>query len=445
MGPEGRAGGGLNLPEDTRIAVVGLGYVGLEVACAIAEIHPTTGFDIDGDRIADLRDGLDPAGHASPGALENPNLVFTADEAELTGHDVYIVTVPTPIDDAQRPDLGPLEAATRTVAEAVAASDTETPPLVVYESTVYPGCTEETCLPTLEEVTGLSAGEGFHLAYSPERINPGDDEHTLETVVKVVGGHSERARERAADLYEQVVEAGVHRTPDLRTAEAAKVIENVQRDLNIALVNELAVLFETIDIDTQAVLEAAGTKWNFHPFHPGLVGGHCIPVDPYYLTHRAQRAGYHPEVILAGRRINDAMGRHVAQRLIKLLVRAGRTVRGSRVLIQGASFKADVPDARNSLVPDLVAELEEYGIEVRVEDPLVPDARLEELGLEPATRDEARGDYAAVVLAAPHAELLDKGPERIRARLDGAGVVFDVEAALDPADFPDEDTRYATL
>jgi UDP-N-acetyl-D-galactosamine dehydrogenase len=376
-----------------------LGYVGLPLAVAFARHLPTVGFDIDERRVAELERGYDRNGEVPPEALRVPHLRFTTDPASLRESDFIIVTVPTPIDRAKRPDLSHLTEASCLIGRHLQEGTT-----VVYESTVYPGCTEEVCIPILERESGLKAGVGFKVGYSPERINPGDPEHGLEKVVKVVAGQDAETTALLARVYGLVVRAGVYRAPDIRTAEAAKVIENVQRDLNIALMNELAMLFHRMGLNTREVLAAARTKWNFLPFEPGLVGGHCIPVDPYYLTHKAQELGYHPEVILAGRRINDAMGRYVAEQTVKLLIQAGRSVRGARVLVLGITFKENVPDVRNSRVVDLVRELERYGCAVVVYDPCVGDADRERLGFtfvnDPFNSGSHDG-YDAVVLAVP--------------------------------------------
>ncbi len=412
-----------------RIAVIGLGYVGLPLAAAFARHWPVLGFDINADRIEELRRGYDRTGEVSPEDLAHPNLDFTSDAGDLAECDVYIVTVPTPVDRAKRPDLGPLTSATRTVARYLKPGD-----LVVYESTVYPGCTEEVCVPLLEEGSGLKAGRDFKVGYSPERINPGDKEHTLENVVKVVGGMDAETTEKLAYLYGKVVKVGVHKAPDIRTAEAAKVIENVQRDLNIALINELAMLFHVLGLDTHAVLEAAGTKWNFLRFTPGLVGGHCIPVDPYYLTYKAQEVGFHPELILAGRRINDGMGRYVAQETVKLLIKARRVVPDSRVLVLGATFKENVPDARNSRVVDLVHELQEYGCHVEVYDPLIPPDEQQRLGLPFLQEDPFTSGrrYEAVILAVPHRVFLVRDWDAMVGLFskEGLRVLVDIKGAL---------------
>jgi nucleotide sugar dehydrogenase len=382
-----------------QLCVVGLGYVGLPLAVAFAKHLPTVGFDIDGQRVAELERGYDRNGEVPLEALRAFRLRFTTDPESLRESDFIIVTVPTPVDRAKRPDLSHLTEASRLIGRHLQRGAT-----VVYESTVYPGCTEEVCIPILERESGLKAGVDFKVGYSPERINPGDPEHTLENVVKVVAGQDAETTELLARVYGLVVRAGIYRAPDIRTAEAAKVIENVQRDLNIALMNELAMLFHRMGLNTWEVLAAARTKWNFLPFEPGLVGGHCIPVDPYYLTHKAQEVGYYPEVILAGRRINDAMGRYVAEQTVKLLIRAGRPVRGARVLVLGVTFKENVRDARNSRVLDLVQELEGYGCAVDVHDPCVGEIDRERLSLnfvdDPFERRPE--GYDAVVLAVPH-------------------------------------------
>ena len=348
------------------IAVLGLGYVGLPLAVALARYFTVIGFDVSHGRIQELKQGLDRTGEVDSAALKASSLAFTAEAADLAGAKLIIVAVPTPIDGHRRPDLGPLRAASATVGAHMSKGS-----VVVYESTVYPGVTEEVCVPLLEEHSGLRFGRDFAVGYSPERINPGDKVHTVERIVKVVSGSDAASLELLAGVYGRVVEAGVHRAPSIKVAEAAKVIENTQRDLNIALMNELSLIFDRLGVDTLDVLEAAGTKWNFLPFRPGLVGGHCIGVDPYYLTFKAEKAGYHPEVILAGRRINDGMGKYVANKAIKLLASSGQGLAaGTRAGIFGLTFKENVPDLRNSRVPDIKAELEEYGVTVLVHDPL---------------------------------------------------------------------------
>jgi len=434
------------LPE--QIGVVGLGYVGLPLACAFAKHLPTVGFDIDRSRVAKLKAGNDPHGVAQPTELARPDLHFTDTPEDLAQCDFFVVAVPTPVDRNKQPDLSALIAATRTVGAALRLRGEKPPatpvvPTVVYESTVYPGCTEEVCMPILEEASGLQAGQGFKVGYSPERINPGDPEHTLETIVKVVGGQDPATTDLLAEVYALVVKAGVHKTPDIRTAEAAKVIENIQRDLNIALMNELAVLFHRLNLDTREVLAAARTKWNFLPFEPGLVGGHCIPVDPYYLTHKAQQVGFHPEVILAGRRINDQMGRYIALETIKLLSKTGRPLAGARVLLLGVTFKENVPDTRNTRVVELAATLREYGLEVHAYDPLVGKEEIESLGVRylpnpfpphPGETSTSTESFHAVVLVSAHDAFKNLDARRVSALLaDGSspGVLVDVRGTLD--------------
>ncbi|MGY4706909.1 nucleotide sugar dehydrogenase [Candidatus Bipolaricaulota sp. J31] len=386
-----------------KIAIIGLGYVGLPLAVTFAEHLPVVGFDVDRKRILELRKGYDRNGEISSVKLQNPSLNITNDPEELRGCDFFIVTVPTPIDQAKRPDLSHLKAASHLVGRSLKKGAT-----VVYESTVYPGCTEEVCMPILEQESGLRAGVDFKVGYSPERINPGDPEHTLENVVKVVAGQDAETTDLLARVYGMVVKAGIYKAPNIKTAEAAKVIENIQRDLNIALINELAMLFHRLDLDTQEVLKAARTKWNFLPFEPGLVGGHCIPVDPYYLTYKAQEVGYHPEVILAGRRVNDEMGRYVAQETVRLLIKAGKPVRGARILVLGITFKENVRDTRNSQVFDLINELESYDCEVHVYDPLILNEEWKRLPVKfvnnPFDKARSQSAYDAMVLAVPHEE-----------------------------------------
>ena len=405
------------------------GYVGLPLASAFGRVIPTVGFDINRDRIHELRNGSDHNGEVQQADLRVPYLELTDDPSSLRRASVIIVAVPTPVDRAKRPDLSHLIEASRLVGQHLVPGM-----VVVYESTVYPGCTEEVCVPVLERESGLKAGPDFKVGYSPERINPGDAEHTLDRVRKIVAGQDEETSEVLAWIYGLVVKAGIYTAPTIRTAEAAKVIENVQRDLNIALMNELTVLFHRLGLDTTEVLQAARSKWNFLPFEPGLVGGHCIPVDPYYLTHKAQEVDYHPEVILAGRRINDSMGSYVARETVKLLIRAGKVVRGAEVLVLGVAFKADVCDPRNTRVMELVQELEHHGINVAVYDPLVNVVELQKLALrEEQEPFRASGKYDAVVLAVPHRVFRDQ-PVEAYARLlrngDGPGVLVDVKGVL---------------
>jgi UDP-N-acetyl-D-galactosamine dehydrogenase len=385
--------------------VLGLGYVGLPLAVAFGRLGPTVGFDIDSARIDQLRGGHDRTLEVSEQELaEASQLSLSADPADLAVCNVFIVTVPTPIDEAKRPDLTALLRASETVGRALKRGD-----VVVYESTVYPGATEEDCVPVLERVSGLKFNTDFFAGYSPERANPGDRQHRLATIMKVTSGSTPEVADYVDALYRRIVTAGTHKAPSIRVAEAAKVIENTQRDLNIALVNELAIIFNRLDIDTQAVLEAAGTKWNFLPFRPGLVGGHCIGVDPYYLTHKAQQAGYHPEVILAGRRINDGMGRYVVGQLVKAMIKRRIQVEGARVLVLGLAFKENCPDLRNTRVVDVVRELQEYGARVDVHDPWVDaDEALQEYGIDLVKTPET-GAYDAVVLAVAHGVFRERG------------------------------------
>jgi len=412
-----------------RLAVIGLGYVGLPLAVTFTEHFPVVGFDVDEKRVRELREDYDHNREIPTERLRSSSLCLTNDPEDLEGCDLFIITVPTPVDRAKRPDLSYLQEATRLVGRVLSKGA-----IVVYESTVYPGCTEEVCVPILEEISGLKAGIDFKVGYSPERINPGDQEHTLEKVVKVVAGQDPETTELLAQVYGLVVKAGVYKTPDIRTAEAAKVIENIQRDINIALMNELAMLFQRLGLDTWEVLKAARTKWNFLPFEPGLVGGHCIPVDPYYLAHKAQEMGYHPELILAGRRINDGMGRYVAHETIRLLIQAGRRVRGCRVLILGVAFKENVRDVRNSRMENLVQELKAYGVEVRGFDPVVGEEGVRALGLEPVLDPFDSADvYDALILAVPHRFFWERPVEDYISLLQNDGlprVLVDVKGVL---------------
>ena len=422
-----------------RVAVVGLGYVGLPVALAFArKFEGTVGFDISERRVSSLSANEDWTGEVTPSELQESTLMLTSDPADLRGCTFFVVAVPTPIDSDRRPDLGPLLAATRVVGTALAPGA-----VVVYESTVYPGVTEERCGPLLAETSGLRQSQDFKLGYSPERINPGDKLHTFEKIIKVVSGEDAEALARVAQAYEAVVDAGVHRASSIKVAEAAKVIENTQRDLNIALMNELALIFDRMGIRTRDVLDAAGTKWNFLPFTPGLVGGHCIGVDPYYLTAKAEALGYHPEVILAGRRINDDMGRYVAQRTIKLLREQDRAIKGARIAVIGLTFKENVPDLRNSRVPDIIRELREYGIDPIVHDPMAAgeEAR-REYGIELRPFD-ALSDLDGVILAVPHEQSLDQ-LDRIVAGVRQGGLFIDVKSLI-PADDVRSDLRYWSL
>lgn len=417
-----------------QIAVVGLGYVGLPVALAFARKFPNVlGFDIDAQRVAALAEGHDWTGECDRAELENASIRFSADTADLAQASFYVIAVPTPIDGNCQPDLGAVQGASRTVGAALGKGD-----VVVFESTVYPGVTEEVCGPILAAASGLTAGVDFHLGYSPERINPGDKEHTIERIIKVVSADDTETLERVAATYGAIVDAGVHRAPSIKVAEAAKVIENTQRDLNIALMNELALIFDKLDICTQDVLAAAGTKWNFLPFTPGLVGGHCIGVDPHYLTAKAQAVGYHPEVILAGRRINDTMAAYVGQRMVKLMAQQGHALKGARVGILGLTFKENVPDLRNSKVPDIATELEEFGVEVMIHDPMADAAEAKhEFGLELSSLDAFRS-LDGLVIAVSHRDYTARPVADLLAMLRPGGVVIDVKSILDATAVPDD-------
>ncbi|KAB2882622.1 MAG: nucleotide sugar dehydrogenase [Pseudorhodoplanes sp.] len=414
-----------------KIAVVGLGYVGLPVAVAFARSGaPVVGFDIDRGRIEELRAGRDRTREVQPAELKQPTLTYAHDPKAITDSDFFIVTVPTPIDGANRPDLGAMLAASRTVGSALKRGD-----IVVYESTVYPGAVEEDCTPVLEQSSGLKAGDDFKVGYSPERINPGDTVHRFETITKVVSAQDTQTLDIVAAVYGSVVEAGIHRAPSIKVAEAAKVIENTQRDLNIAFMNELSAIFQQLGIDTGDVLAAAATKWNFQNFRPGLVGGHCIGIDPYYLTYRAEKAGYHPQVILAGRRINDSVGQRVAQECVRRLVRRGQAK--ATVSILGLTFKENVPDTRNSKVVDIIRELTSFGLQVQVHDPLaLPDEAAHEYGvtLSPFNRLHPAD---AVIVAVAHEDYAKGGWPLVTGLLkDGCGVVLDVKGMLDRGGVP---------
>jgi UDP-N-acetyl-D-galactosamine dehydrogenase len=420
-----------NVLHDRKIAVVGLGYVGLPVAVGFARSGASvTGFDIDARRIAELRSGRDRTGEVDSADLVISNLTFTVDSAELADADCYILTVPTPIKDAHQPDLRALMTASQIVGRALRRGD-----IVIYESTVYPGATEEECIPVLEASSGLVAGRDFFVGYSPERMNPGDKDHRFETIRKVVAAQDERTLDMVAAIYSSVVTAGIHRAPSIKVAEAAKVIENTQRDLNIAFMNELSSICHSLNIDTMDVLAAAGTKWNFLPFTPGLVGGHCVGVDPYYLAHRSERAGYHPEIILAGRRINDGIGERVARECLRGLLKAGITP--ELITVLGLTFKEDVPDIRNSKVVDIIRELRSFGVSVQVHDPFADAAEADrEYSIAvTAKKDLRRAD--AVVLAVPHKAYVTAGwPMIVSLLKENGGLVMDVKARLDRAATP---------
>lgn len=411
------------------VAVVGLGYVGLPLAMEFGKVYPTIGFDLNTEKVAHYRKHEDPTGEVSSEDLRAAvNLTVTTDAAALIEADFIIVAVPTPIDAARLPDFGPLIGASETVGRHMKRGA-----IVVYESTVYPGATEEVCIPVLEQHSGRKWKKDFHVGYSPERINPGDKEHTLTRILKVVSGDSPETLDAVARLYGSVVKAGVFRASSIAVAEAAKVIENTQRDLNIALMNELALIFNRMGLDTLEVLQAAGTKWNFLPFRPGLVGGHCIGVDPYYLTHKAEMIGYHPEVILAGRRINDNMGKFVAEQTIKQMIRSGSPVRGAKVNVLGLTFKENVPDLRNSRVIDVIHELQSYGVSVQVHDPVTSPAEAhEEYGID-IVPWERLPVADAIIIAVAHREFLRRDIADYRSKLVPNGCFIDVKAHFDPA------------
>jgi UDP-N-acetyl-D-galactosamine dehydrogenase len=412
------------------IAVIGLGYVGVPLAVEFGRKFQTIGFDINEARIKQLVDGSDSTREVTSSELAAANkLTFSTSVDELRAADVFIVTVPTPIDEHKRPDLGPLISASKMLGKVVRPGS-----IVIYESTVYPGCTEEDCVPLIEQESGLVFNQDFFAGYSPERINPGDKKHRLTSIMKVTSGSTPEVADYVDGLYQQIIEAGTHKAASIKVAEAAKVIENTQRDLNIALVNELALIFNRLDIDTEAVLAAAGTKWNFLPFRPGLVGGHCIGVDPYYLTHMAQQFGYPPEVIRAGRRINDGMGQHVVSRVIKSMLQKQIHVKGSRILIMGLTFKENCPDLRNTRVVDMVSEFRDYGAEVDVHDPWADPVEAEhEYGIQLVGQPEAN-TYAAIIVAVAHEQFKQMGAQQIL----GLGlpncVLFDIKYVLPAGD-----------
>jgi UDP-N-acetyl-D-galactosamine dehydrogenase len=419
------------IERERRIAVVGLGYVGLPVAAAFARLgKPIIAFDTSVERVAELASGKDRTHEVEAEDLRNSNFRFTSDPGALCAADFFIVAVPTPIDEANRPDLRALLAASRTVGAALKKGD-----IVVYESTVYPGATEEDCAPVLEAASGLVCGRDFTVGYSPERINPGDRQHRFETITKVVAGQDRRTTEIIAKVYGSVVKAGIHKAASIKTAEAAKVIENTQRDLNIALMNELALIFHRLGIDTSDVLAAAATKWNFLPFSPGLVGGHCIGIDPYYLTHRAEKAGYHPQLILAGRQVNDGVGARIARQCVRMMLQRG-SAKG-RVTILGLTFKENVPDIRNSRVVDIIEELEGFGIAVQVYDPLASaEEAKREYGVD-LTPLDALAPAEVVILAVAHADFVAEGWALITRLLHkGTGIVLDVKSRLPRAECP---------
>ncbi|MGI9218120.1 MAG: Vi polysaccharide biosynthesis UDP-N-acetylglucosamine C-6 dehydrogenase TviB [Hydrogenophaga sp.] len=416
--------------KDIRIAIIGLGYVGLPLAVEFGKKRPVLGFDINQARIAELQGGQDHTLEVSPEELrEAAHLRFSANAADLAACNFFIVTVPTPIDEHKQPDLTPLIKASETIGKVLKSGD-----VVVYESTVYPGATEEDCVPVLEKHSGLKFNADFFAGYSPERINPGDKEHRVTTIKKVTSGSTPEVADLVDTIYREIITAGTHKASSIRVAEAAKVIENTQRDVNIALINELALIFNRMGIDTEAVLQAAGTKWNFLPFRPGLVGGHCIGVDPYYLTHKAQSIGYHPEIILAGRRLNDSMGAYVVTQLVKTMTQRRIHVQGARVLVMGLTFKENCPDLRNTRVVDIVRELSEYDVQADVYDPWVStEAAQHEYGITPV-QQPAAGAYDAIIVAVAHREFKAMGAGAIRALGKTQHVLFDLKYILPAQD-----------
>ena len=415
------------LSKSTVVAVVGLGYVGLPLAVEFGKKFDTIGYDLSSGKVEAYQQFLDPTGEVTTEDLRASNgLQCTTDPHRIANAEFIVIAVPTPIDIAHQPDFSPLISSSSIVGKHMKRGT-----IVIYESTVYPGATEEVCIPVLEKHSGLKWKEDFHVGYSPERINPGDREHTLTKIIKVVSGDSVKTLDEVAMLYEAIVSAGVHRAPSIKVAEAAKAIENTQRDLNIALMNELALVFDKIGIDTTEVLEAAGTKWNFLKFKPGLVGGHCIGVDPYYLTHKADMLGYHPQVILAGRRINDGMGKFVAEKTVKLMIQQGSNVKGAKVSVLGLTFKENCPDLRNSKVVDVIRELQEFGCEVSVHDPLAsPVEAMREYGVCLKNWDELPDNADALVVAVAHNDYLVLPLERLLSRLKESGVIVDVKGCV---------------
>jgi len=410
------------LKKDFKIAVIGLGYVGLPLAMAFAKKYEVVGYDINNQRVADLNKGIDSTDEADASELVNNfNLQITNDTKHIEDANIYIVTVPTPIDKYKSPDLGPLLAASQLVGSALKKED-----IVIYESTVYPGCTEEDCVPVLEKYSGLIFNKDFYCGYSPERINPGDKINTLTTIKKITSGSTPDIANVVNDLYASIIEAGTYVAPSMKVAEAAKAIENAQRDVNISFVNELALIFDKIGIDTNDVLEAASTKWNFLPFKPGLVGGHCIGVDPYYLAHKAKSLGYHPQVILSGRQVNDNMGSFIANKLVKLMIAKGNAIKGSSVLIMGVTFKENCPDVRNTKVIDIVRELKAYGIHVAIYDPIADATQIPELEKD-CIIDTLTKKYDGIVIAVAHHVFLEIDIESLKNS--HASVIFDIKAA----------------
>lgn len=412
--------------QNTHIAIIGLGYVGLPLAVEFGKKYPVLGFDINKARLAELSKGHDSTLEVDDQELaEAKHLTYSSSLDDLKACNVFIVTVPTPINEHKQPDLTPLIKASETIGKVLKQGD-----IVIYESTVYPGATEEDCVPVLERVSGLTFNKDFFCGYSPERINPGDKEHRVTTILKVTSGSTPEVAETVDQLYRSIITAGTHKASSIKVAEAAKVIENTQRDVNIGLINELALIFNKLGIDTEEVLKAAGTKWNFLPFRPGLVGGHCIGVDPYYLTHKAQSVGYHPEIILAGRRLNDGMGAYVASQLVKAMLKKRIHVEGSRVLVLGLTFKENCPDLRNTKVVDIIAELQDYGVSVDCYDPWINATEAQyEYGITPVS-EPAVGVYDGIVLAVAHKEFAAMGAEKIHALGKPAHVLYDLKYVL---------------
>ena len=429
------------LDRSSKIAVVGLGYVGLPLAVHLSAHFAVTGYDIRKSRIAELKQGHDRTLEVSGETLKEAVLDFTADPQILSSCPLIIVAVPTPIDDSRIPDLRPVENAAHAVGKHLAAGST-----VVFESTVYPGVTEDICVPILEKQSGLKLGEGFTVGYSPERINPGDKVHTLDNITKIISASDVQTLELMSQIYGTIVKAGIYRASSIKVAEAAKVIENTQRDINIALMNELSIIFNRMDIDTLEVLEAAGTKWNFLPFRPGLVGGHCIGVDPYYLTYKAESIGYHPEMILAGRRINDNMGKYIAERTIKILINAGRPVRNARVAVLGLTFKENIPDLRNTRVIDIITELKDYGVHVLVHDPMADPAEVNHYYGLTMTAVQDIQEVDAVIVAVAHQAYQHLGLAGMAGLCrKGRPIVVDVKAIFDPEEAQRLGIRYWRL
>lgn len=416
------------LKKEKKIAVIGLGYVGLPLALVFAKKFSVIGFDISEPRVEMMKNGIDPSRELEGDAFNDKDIIFTADPDDLKEAQFFVVAVPTPIDEHKNPNLKPVISASETVGKALKKGD-----YVIFESTVYPGCTEEDCIPIIEKVSGLKFNKDFKVGYSPERINPGDKERTVETILKIVSGSDEESLEEIAKVYEEIIKAGVYKASSLKVAEAAKVIENTQRDLNISLMNELAIIFDKLGIDTQEVLKAAGTKWNFLKFFPGLVGGHCIGVDPYYLVHKSKQIGYDPQVILSGRRINDGMPAFIAKRLVQKLIQKGKNPQDTKILVMGITFKEDVSDIRNSKVADLIRELMDYSINVHITDPHAsPNEVAHEYKL--TLVDNISDNYDAVVLAVAHEEYKKLDSEYFTSICSKQPILMDLKGILDPKD-----------